>query len=99
MQIQEGMIVKSIAGHDQNRFYCVVAIDGDFAWIADGKRRKLATPKKKRVKHLRQTTRILSITGEITDLWLRRNLHSLNYPEEEKRNRSNEGGTSSYGKR
>lgn len=97
MQIQKGMIVKSIAGHDQNRFYCVVALSDEFAWIADGKRRKLSAPKKKRLKHLRLTSKVLSLSEGVTDLWLRRRLHVFNYPEEAKRNQANEGGTGSYG--
>lgn len=96
--MQKGMIVKSIAGHDQNRFYCVVALSDGFAWIADGKRRKLSAPKKKRFKHLQPTRQILSLSNGVTDLWLRRKLHALNYPEEAKRDHSNEGGTGSYGK-
>lgn len=100
MQVQKGMIVKSIAGHDQNRFYCVIALSEDgFAWIADGKRRKLAALKKKRVKHLRPTSHIIAVSEDITDLRLRRILHDFNYPNEAKDNQSNEGGTGSYGER
>ena len=37
MQIKQGSIVKSMAGHDSDRFYVVVKLEGDFAYIADGK--------------------------------------------------------------
>ena len=55
MQIKQGSVVKSIAGHDSDRFYVVVRLEGDFAYIADGKVRKLESPKKKRLKHLAPT--------------------------------------------
>ena len=41
MEIEKGMIVKSIAGHDKNRFYVVVKIKDNRAYIADGKKRVL----------------------------------------------------------
>ena len=55
MQIKQGSIVKSMAGHDSGRFYVVVKLEGGFAYIADGKVRKLESPKKKRLKHLAPT--------------------------------------------
>ena len=51
MQIKQGSIVKSMAGHDSDRFYVVVRLEDDFAYIADGKVRKHESPKKKRLKH------------------------------------------------
>ena len=30
----------------------MLRVEGDFVWLADGKRRKLETPKKKRRKHV-----------------------------------------------
>ena len=41
MRIESGLIVKSIAGHDKDRFYLVVKIEGGRAFIVDGKRRKI----------------------------------------------------------
>lgn len=55
MQIEQGSIVKSTAGHDSGRFYVALKVEGDFAYIADGKVRKLEAPKKKRLKHLSPT--------------------------------------------
>ena len=42
MEVKCGMIVKSVAGHDKNRFYLVVKIEENRVFIADGTRRKLA---------------------------------------------------------
>ena len=55
MEAENGKIVRVIAGHDKNLFMVVTAVEGDFAYISDGKSRKLSKPKKKRLKHLRLT--------------------------------------------
>lgn len=46
-------IVISLAGHDSGRAYVVLKTDGRNACLADGKIKKLASPKKKSLKHLR----------------------------------------------
>ena len=45
-------IVFSLAGHDKGREYVVLKTDGSFAWLVDGKTRKLTNPKRKKLKHL-----------------------------------------------
>jgi ribosomal protein L14E/L6E/L27E len=50
--IHLSQIVLSLAGHDRGGLFFVVKDEGPFLWIADGKGRKLATPKRKRAKHL-----------------------------------------------
>jgi hypothetical protein len=45
-------IVFSLAGHDKGRVYVVLKTDGRYAFIADGKTRKLTNPKRKSLKHL-----------------------------------------------
>lgn len=82
MQIIQGMIVKSNAGHDKERFYLVVRLENGFAYIADGKRRKLARPKRKNVSHLSSTKRIVDISLYNTDRRLRRLLWEFNYPDQ-----------------
>ncbi len=51
MDIAAGRIVKSIAGRDAGHLFFVLAREGDFLLLVDGKRRKLENPKRKRVKH------------------------------------------------
>lgn len=46
-------IVLSLAGHDEGKLFVVLETDGEFLLLADGKGRKLETPKRKRVKHVR----------------------------------------------
>ena len=69
--VAAGSVVKSIAGHDKDRFYVVLRTEGDFAYIADGKVRKLAAPKKKRLKHLRGTLAVIDPGTVLTDKQLR----------------------------
>lgn len=84
MQFTKGRIVKSNAGHDKNSFYVVVERKDDVCYIADGKRRKLAKPKAKNIKHLSPTSQQLVIEALTSDRDLRSKLHGLNYPNEPK---------------
>ena len=54
MDLQIGDIVYSRAGRDQGRYFLVIGlVDEQYVLIADGKLRRLETPKRKKVKHLR----------------------------------------------
>jgi len=80
--LQQGQVVYSAAGHDKDSFYVVVAVEGDGSCrIADGRRRKLAAPKRKNPKHLRPTRRFLEPAELRSDRALRRALAALR-PEE-----------------
>ena len=52
MEIKLGSIVKSIVGKEKDKFFLVIKIDENYAVIANGKRRPLENPKKKKIKHL-----------------------------------------------
>lgn len=71
MEAKIGMIVRSAAGHDKGNFLVITAVEGDFAFIADGKERKLEKPKKKRLKHLKLTNTVID-TDNLTDKGLRK---------------------------
>lgn len=48
-----GRAVISGAGRDKGRKYLITGVvDDDHVWLADGDKRKLAEPKKKKLKHL-----------------------------------------------
>ena len=70
MEAERGTIVRCTAGRDKGKFMVVLSAEGDFAMIADGKSRRLAAPKKKRLKHL-CFTRTTVGTDELTDKKLR----------------------------
>lgn len=72
-----GTVVKSISGRDQDRFYAVVSVEENFAWIVDGKVRKLASPKKKNKKHLRETNHCIGLDQITSDKSLKKALAML----------------------
>ena len=82
MQIKQGNVVKSIAGHDKDRFYVAVKVEGDFAYIADGKVRKLESPKKKRLKHLAPTKSTIDLEETATNNKLKNALREFNSEEQ-----------------
>lgn len=60
MIIPVGTVVKAKAGRDKEGFFVVVKSEDGFAFIADGKRRKVENPKKKNPIHLTVTNTVLS---------------------------------------
>lgn len=45
-------LAKSLAGHDKDRIYAVVKEEEGYVFLADGKRRTLDSPKKKKLRHV-----------------------------------------------
>ena len=52
MDIAKSNIVRSVAGRDTGSLFFVLATEGDFLLLADGKQRPLENPKRKRRKHV-----------------------------------------------
>ena len=52
MDIAKSNIVRSIAGRDAGSYFFVLATEEDFLLLADGKRRRLESPKRKRTRHV-----------------------------------------------
>lgn len=59
MSIVKGSIVRAKAGRDKGGFFIVLDADKEFAFIADGKRRKVQHPKKKKLIHLSATNTVI----------------------------------------
>ena len=76
MNIKAGNVVISSAGHDSGRFMLVVRADGGYVFLADGKERKLDSPKKKNIKHIRMTLSSIELEG-LTDKKLRQTLRAF----------------------
>lgn len=53
MEANPGDIVCSKAGRDKFGYFVVMSVDGDYAQICDGRKRKIQRPKLKKIKHLR----------------------------------------------
>lgn len=58
--LQRGQVVRSLAGHDKGNFQVVLAVEGPYAWVCDGKRRRLEKPKRKKEMHLQATNTVLA---------------------------------------
>ena len=52
-KVEIGSICYSTAGRDRGRYFIVVGMEDGFAYIADGKLRKIEKPKKKKLMHLK----------------------------------------------
>lgn len=59
-----GRVVQSTQGRDAGRFFVVLhVVDEQFVLMADGLSRKIAHPKKKKVKHLRMKPIVVEVDG------------------------------------
>lgn len=77
MSIVEGSIVRALAGRDKGGYFVVLALKGDFALIADGKRRKTQNPKRKNLRHLAATNSVYE-GSQKTNPQIRKALFSFN---------------------
>jgi len=57
-----GQIVFSKRGRDKGNAMIIIATDGEYAYLADGKLRPLERPKKKKAKHIQITNSIVDLT-------------------------------------
>ena len=53
MDIVRSSLVQATAGREEGKYFFVLETDDEYAFIADGKCRKLEAPKRKKRKHLR----------------------------------------------
>ena len=81
MEIVKSNIVRSGAGRDKGKLFVVLAVEGEYLLLADGKTRKLESPKRKKRRHVRfvsdRETRVsekIRGSGKITNSELRRAL-------------------------
>lgn len=59
MEIETGTVVLALAGHDKGGYFAVIDFaDDSHVLIADGKRRKVEKPKRKKRKHLQAVGRL-----------------------------------------
>ncbi len=76
MKVQKGSVVKANAGRDSGGYFVVTELRDGYCYIADGKRRKLGSPKKKNLKHISITGSVMELNG-MTDKKLRRQINQL----------------------
>ena len=75
--LEAGQVVYSAAGHDRGSHYVVTGVRDGFCYIADGKRRKLGSPKRKNPRHLCPTDKRVELASVGSDRALRRTLRQL----------------------
>ena len=52
MEIAQSNIVRSDAGRDKGKLFVVLAVEGEYLLLADGKSRKVENPKRKKRRHV-----------------------------------------------
>ena len=79
-KVQAGSVVRACAGRDAESryggFFVVTGVSYGYCFIADGKTRKLAAPKRKNLKHIRLTGSMINLS-DITDKKLRTLLRDM----------------------
>ena len=84
-----GDIVVSTAGKDAGKYFVVVGIaDGQYRFVCDGKLRKTARPKKKKIRHLKyfcsdaDAQTALTLNQPVSDKFIRSVLANVKNGEE-----------------
>ncbi len=78
MEIRKGSIVYSKAGRDKQSMLLVINLDEEYAYVADGKLRRVEKLKKKKLKHLQKTNQAFEIEENITNSEVRKILALYN---------------------
>lgn len=64
MELKEGMLAISKAGHDKESWYVVLKTEGDKVFLVNGKNRSMDRPKVKKRKHLQPINMMPEILQE-----------------------------------
>lgn len=72
MRIGLGQLVICLKGKEKGRLMCVIGTDEKFVYLADGKERTFANPKRKNPKHIAKTDKNISQMFPLTDKELRK---------------------------
>ncbi len=82
MDIKNGTVVRSVAGHDKGELMLLLSTDSKSALVCDGRQRRLEKPKRKNLKHIKATSFTLSEEETQSNKRLRKALFKLkNSPE------------------
>lgn len=78
MDICKGSLVYSRAGRDKGGLFLVLSAEENYAYIADGNTRKVSAPKRKNIRHLNKTNRVLNMDFDnISDSQVRKALEKF----------------------
>ncbi|MGN0497780.1 MAG: hypothetical protein ACI4F6_01745 [Acutalibacteraceae bacterium] len=79
MDFERGLVVRAKCGRDKNRFFVVISCEREYAYIADGKTRRLEKPKRKNLKHLFVTDTVIPESSLNTNKLIKAELRQFNY--------------------
>lgn len=71
MELQKGLVVRSIAGHDKGKFQVIIKESNGYVFLCDGKNHPLNRLKKKNIIHLRFTNTVINGNMLITNKSIR----------------------------
>ena len=71
MDFVKGQLVRSKAGRDAATTLAVLAVEGEYLLLADGRRRRVESPKRKKAKHTAPTAAVLQPAQLATNRLLR----------------------------
>ena len=74
--VVRGSVVRALAGKERDRLYVACRVADRCVYIADGRKRKLDSPKRKNVRHISPSGERIDMT-DMTDKKLRRTLRLL----------------------
>lgn len=77
--MKTGTVVMSLAGHDKGSMYVVLGREGNFLLVCDGKNKLLSKPKKKNLRHLKNTGLYidLSVYNPLYDAHIKKELRQM----------------------
>lgn len=78
---RKGMLARSKAGHDAGKVYVIIDVCGAYVYLADGRIRTAACPKKKKIRHIQLIGREYDVS-QTDDAQIRRILKEYNREEE-----------------
>lgn len=64
MEYQSGQVVYSKSGHDKGDTLMVLFVEGAYVYLADGKRRKIEKPKRKKMIHVQPTGYVVTVLAD-----------------------------------
>lgn len=75
--LRRGSAVISLAGKDKGTLLVVLCAEGQAAYVADGRKRRVQSPKRKNLRHLRDTGAVIEEHSMATNREIRRALSRL----------------------
>lgn len=73
-EVRPGCPARSLAGHDKDQYFIILAVAGDCVMLADGKTKTVEKPKRKKIKHIQAASQPLFSEMPVTDEMIRSQL-------------------------